>query len=742
MSFTKESRVKSKSVKDKKSPKFIDPKFIEPRLRRGCKNPPPESEDDDVFDSEEDEESEWTDDDEKETTDSSYVPKKSYKKRIITSDSESEESEEPKEKMSPKKFKELLNKLYPSKYMKSKLAKEDEDEEPLKKRSSKKSIKKASKNRQEESEEEESESEDSEEEESEDSEEEDEDYETADEEEDEKKAKYNIVLNMGGGGDYEYEDADQVIEEDDKYDSDDEKNFMKDTYENVVIPLTIDTSFNKSSGKKGKKHTKLTRKEESDELDKKSEEIEQKYIELLDLKKMLTSKLVKTPKNKILRHAVDECGESIQKLVTKHRMKNTKKYIELMNGSNTKQSEADYFRKHMSNKEQLRAMKELAEINTHIYTEKPYRLTMLESNIPSVYKATVMQKLNILKTMEPGDPEYYKIKNWVDTFMRVPFGVYKNLSVTMADGLDICSDYMVNAKKILDDCVYGLDDAKLQVLQMVGQWIANPAAMGTSIAICGPMGTGKTSLIKDGISKLLGREFAFIALGGASDSSFLEGHSYTYEGSLWGKIVQTLIDSKCMNPVFYFDELDKVSATPKGDEIIGILTHLTDTTQNSCFHDKYFSEIDFDLSKCLFIFSYNDESLINPILKDRMYRIQTKGYETAEKLIIARKYLLPKIREQVNFGEDEIIIPDDTLKYIITNKKLTHEEAGVRNLKRCLEIIYTKLNLFRLVKSDTKIFGKDLDLDIKFPYTVERKDVDIFIKNDEKQNQSILAMYV
>jgi ATP-dependent Lon protease len=256
------------------------------------------------------------------------------------------------------------------------------------------------------------------------------------------------------------------------------------------------------------------------------------------------------------------------------------------------------------------------------------------------------------------------------------------------------------------------------------------------------MGTGKTSLIKDGISKIFGREFTFIALGGAGDSSFLEGHSYTYEGSSWGKIVQILIDSKCMNPIIYFDELDKVSDTPKGEEIIGILTHLTDTSQNNQFHDKYFSEVDFDISKCLFIFSYNDESKVNPILKDRMYRIQTKGYDVKEKTIIARKYLLPKIREQVNFREEDVIIPDDTLQYIASTTALTNSEAGVRNLKRCLEIIHTKLNLFRLIKSGEKLFDKDMDIKVEFPFTVLRKHVDIFIKNEEKQNQSLLSMYV
>ena len=201
---------------------------------------------------------------------------------------------------------------------------------------------------------------------------------------------------------------------------------------------------------------------------------------------------------------------------------------------------------------------------------------------------------------------------------------------------------MENAKNILDKAVYGMEDAKMQILQVLGQLISNPSSVGTAIALKGPPGTGKTTLIKEGVSKILERPFAFLALGGATDSSFLEGHSYTYEGSVWGKVVDILITSKCMNPIIYFDELDKISETPKGEEITGILTHLTDTTQNDKFHDKYFSNIDFNLSKILFIFSYNDEKKVNPILKDRMYRIETKGYDKKQKVIIARDYLIDK----------------------------------------------------------------------------------------------------
>jgi len=276
-------------------------------------------------------------------------------------------------------------------------------------------------------------------------------------------------------------------------------------------------------------------------------------------------------------------------------------------------------------------------------------------------------------------------------------------------------------------------------MQMIGQLITNPNAIGSTIAIHGPMGTGKTTLVKEGISKILNRPFAFIALGGATDSCFLEGHSYTYEGSTWGKIVQILVDSKCMNPVIYFDELDKISDTPKGEEIIGILTHLTDSSQNSQFHDKYFAEVDFDLSKCLFIFSYNDESKINPILRDRMYRICTKGYDQKQKTTISNQYLLPSIRNQVKFEAGDIIIADEALSHIIDN--LCNKEDGVRNLKRCLEIIYTKLNLYRLMKPGSNLFEQEMSLNVTFPFTVTKSIVDKLIKNKE-ENSTFRNMYI
>ena len=563
-------------------------------------------------------------------------------------------------------------------------------------------------------------------------EEEDED-EDEEEEEEEEKGIYNIVLALDGNTE---EEEDEYIEDDADCDSDDEQAFMKETYERVGSVEQINKKNNKSKNKKKKK------KNTSETEDIILTDVEQEYLELVETKKTLAHQYAKKPNSKILKNAINECKDSINKLIKKARSKNAKTYHKLIHDDKKRTNEIDYFRKKLSNKEQLRIMGDLKEINKHINIDKPYRLALLDSKMPAHFKATAMQKLNVLKTMEPGDPEYYKIKNWVDTFMKIPFGINKNLDVKITDGIDVCHNFMANAKNQLDDCVFGLNDAKMQIMQMMGQWISNPSAVGTSIAIKGPMGTGKTTLVKEGISKILGREFAFIALGGTGDSSFLEGHSYTYEGSTWGKIVQILIDSKCMNPVIYFDELDKISDTPRGEEIAGILTHLTDTSQNNEFHDKYFTEVKFDLSKCLFIFSYNDESKVSPILRDRMYRIQTKGYDSKEKVVIARKHLLPKIREQVNFTEEDVIIPDETLQHIISNKDITKSEDGVRNLKRSLEIIYTKLNLFRLVKPEEKLFEKDLNINVSFPFTVLPEHIDKFIKQEDQISPSVLAMYV
>ena len=530
------------------------------------------------------------------------------------------------------------------------------------------------------------------------------------------------------------EDEDEEDEDDDDDDDSDDSDYDGEEDDEEEDDDTVEEKNREMSMIVAKKQTSfssvdLNKKKESDEM-------------ILNQLKVMyeTNKENKTISKciEICKRDFEEDRKRSEKRTRKQRAKHARIFKKIIRDKNT-MNDLVFFNK-MDVVQQKTIIKELREINSDIRVEKPYRMTLLESSMPRLFKSAAIKKISMLKHMEPGSGEYYKIKNWVDTFMRIPFGKYLTLPIQYEDGIDKCHDFMANAQKTLNDAVYGLNDAKMQIMQMLGQLITNPNAIGTAIAIKGPMGTGKTTLVREGISKILNRPFAFIALGGATDSSFLEGHSYTYEGSTWGKIVQILIDSKCMNPVIFFDELDKISDTPKGEEIAGILTHLTDTSQNTQFHDKYFVEVDFDLSKCLFIFSYNDESKINPILRDRMYRILTKGYNQKQKAIISNSYLLPKIREQVKFESEDIRIPDETIHYIIEN--LCGKEDGVRNLKRCLEIIYTKLNLYRLMKPGSNLFEEDMSLKVEFPFTVTRQIVDKLIKPDKDTLSALLNLYV
>ena len=590
-------------------------------------------------------------------------------------------------------------------------------------------------------------------------EEEESEWETVDEDEEEDdeeiydkpgKGKVNIIFTIGGVNDDE--DEEEWVDED--YDSDydennddtedeDEEVSTDDDSENEVEENDETEDQEKNNKKTSKKSNttnrtnnkkaKIDSKKEAVEDDKKERETHIKDIKSSETLENLKKLLQDNPKDKSIQKCIDIYEKEmklqktkLEKKEKKQKAKNMRIFKKIIKDKNTMNDFSFYEKLELENQKKI--IKELKEINKITRIEKPYRMTLLESTIPVQFKSAAMKKINSLRYMEPGSGEFYKSKNWVDTFMRIPFNKIEGLPISIDNGVEKCHEFMENAQKTLDQAVYGLNDAKMQIMQMLGQLLTNPKAIGTAIAIHGPPGTGKTSLVKEGISKILNRPFAFIALGGATDSSFLEGHGYTYEGSTWGKIVQILIDSKCMNPVIYFDELDKISDTPRGEEIAGILTHLTDTSQNSQFHDKYFAEIDFDLSKCLFIFSYNDESKVNPILKDRMYRIKTKGYIAKEKTIIANNYLLPRIREQVRFNEGQIIIPNDVIGHIIDT--LCNKEDGVRNLKRCLEIIYTKLNLYRLMRPGSNLFEGEMSLTVEFPFHVTKEIVDKLIKRD------------
>jgi ATP-dependent Lon protease len=214
--------------------------------------------------------------------------------------------------------------------------------------------------------------------------------------------------------------------------------------------------------------------------------------------------------------------------------------------------------------------------------------------------------------------------------------------------------------------------------------------------------THNTSLAKRGLSDCLkddkgnSRPFAMIQMGGDSNGSTLHGHNYTYVGSTWGSIVQILIDKKCMNPIIFIDEVDKISRTEHGKEIVGILTHLLDPAQNDCFQDKYFTGIDLDLSKALFILSYNDVDAIDKILLDRVHRIKFNSLSLEDKLIICNTHILPEVYKKMGL-EDMIYFSDDVLKFVIDEYTA---ESGVRKLKEILFEIVGEINLDVLKYAD------------------------------------------
>lgn len=372
-------------------------------------------------------------------------------------------------------------------------------------------------------------------------------------------------------------------------------------------------------------------------------------------------------------------------------------------------------------------------------SEIPLKFRALSLNASPSVQAEIIRKVDMINRMGNDNGETQKLRNWVDGIMRVPFGKVIPLPVTMENGTEKCADFLKKATKNLDMATYGMIPAKTQIMQILAQWVSNPSSVGNVIAMKGPMGTGKTSFARNGIAKVLERPFMFFSLGGATDIAHYTGHSYTYEGSTWGRIIDSIMRAGCMNPVLYFDELDKISGTPHGEEITSMLIHLTDRSQNSHFHDRYFAGIEFDLSQCLFVFSYNDESKIHPVLKDRLTTIQCSGYKEDEKKIIVANYIWPTILKNAGISREDLSATEEAAEYII--KEYSKEEEGMRNLIRIVEAVVSRINLIRLSDEESAKKYK-FYVPIKFPVKLTPDIVKkILVDVSPKPDESWRSMY-
>ena len=400
-------------------------------------------------------------------------------------------------------------------------------------------------------------------------------------------------------------------------------------------------------------------------------------------------------------------------------------------------------------KELLQLEKQILENADNLQYIDNYKERILRSSMSFENKIIAYKRLEVMESFESTDTsEYAKYKAWMDILLSIP--VDRPVGIHFSCDLSEARPLIKNVRTVLDKRLSFMERAKDQVINIVTQMTRNPNFTVNAIGLHGPKGVGKTSLVKS-ISEALGRPYRTISLGGESDSSLLTGHGFTYVGSCPGRIIEILRETKCTNPIILFDELDKVSETHHGKEIIGNLIHMTDASTNSKYnYDKYFSGLEFDLSKVLFIFTYNDTSKVDPILSDRLFKIHVDNYSLQEKLEITKTHLIKTILTQYCFSENDICFNDDTINYIVESSK---SDQGMRDIKRKFEIIVSRVNTLMLTDQDEDIVRlkykslyKHYNNKEQQPIRILKDHVDVLladsISEDSKTDDPPFGMYI
>ena len=346
-------------------------------------------------------------------------------------------------------------------------------------------------------------------------------------------------------------------------------------------------------------------------------------------------------------------------------------------------------------------------------------------------KTIAMEKLRVMETYKEKDTsEYAKYKHWLDTLLSIPFGIHQDIQLEDSS-LHSMQQFMKKARETLDSEISYMEKPKDQVLNLIAQLTRNKSCNVNALGIYGAAGTGKSSLVKS-MAKALNRPYRMISLGGESDNSVLVGHGHTYIGSCQGRIVDFLRETACMNGVLMLDEVDKISDTPRGREVIGTLIHLIDHTTNNRFnYDRYLSGIEFDLSKILFVFTYNDPSAIDKIFADRLYKIKVDNYTVPQKFQISIRHVIPQVLEQFNYTSEEVIFPDSTINKVIN---LSNSKGGIRDIKRSFERIVSRINTLLLTGENSDIIRLDYSkLSHKYralPVTINEEDISILLEEN------------
>src|SRR5437870_11484066 len=325
--------------------------------------------------------------------------------------------------------------------------------------------------------------------------------------------------------------------------------------------------------------------------------------------------------------------------------------------------------------EQMRAIqKELGEKDEFKNEIQELEDKLRQKKMPAEAREKCEREIKKLKMMSPMSAEATVVRNYLDWFLALPWFEYTE------DKLDI-----QEAERVLEEDHYGLDKVKQRILEYLAVQTLVGQLKGPILCLVGPPGVGKTSLGKS-VARATGRKFVRVSLGGVRDEAEIRGHRRTYIGALPGKIIQSMKKAGSGNPVFLLDEVDKMSTDFRGDPSSALLEVL-DPEQNTAFNDHYL-DVDYDLSKILFICTANTLDRIPRPLQDRMEIIRIAGYTEWEKLHIGKRFLVRKSHEAAGVNEASLSFTDEGLLHII--RHYTHE-AGVRNLEREIQNIARKV---------------------------------------------------
>ncbi|NDE14016.1 AAA family ATPase [bacterium] len=348
-----------------------------------------------------------------------------------------------------------------------------------------------------------------------------------------------------------------------------------------------------------------------------------------------------------------------------------------------------------------------------------YRILTLQSS--QANKEAIYRKyLELLEKMDEIDEEYYKLKAWIKMALDLPHDRIKQFPVR-ENGL---SEYLVHARRIFDEELYGMDKVKEQLLIFIHNKLRNPSVTGSCLGLVGEPGVGKTSIARC-LAKVLDFPFEQITFGGVNSAEFLRGFDYTYVGSKPGEIVRCLSRMGYKNGILFFDEYEKIS---QNKDILACLLHLTDFTQNNSFRDNYLSDVMIDLSSIWFIYSMNsmpeDEAL-----RDRIYYIRVDGYKPEEKVRILKDYLLPKHLQNFHLAAGSIVMDDEIARHVVN--AVSKSEKGIRSIERAIKDILGKASfLVTNQKSIPCSFAlPDRYYPYEFPIVLDKTSVDVFLKN-------------